>query len=155
MKKLYYLICIACALITLSLNVRADVTIRFWDNGELIHTATEVDNAGSQFIQGNYCDTVTLRAVEHKLTACTGYKFLGWSTTPIINETTTSPVTDRVIVGTSAIDLYAVYSKSVTCYEKITSIDGDNLNSFNSCIEALCFLSASFSLLFLSYLYLL
>ena len=120
MKKLYYLICIACALITLSLNVRADVTIRFWDNGVLVHTATE-DEPGVHTIATYYSQTPA---------SCDGYTFIGWKAdSPIVNETVyandaATGITSSVTIGTDDIDVYAVYKKSVTCYTKIDAASG-------------------------------
>ena len=103
----------------------ADVTLRFWDNGVLIHTATETENRGSRTLT-NYYNEATLRSAGH-LAECDGYTFAGWKvSSPIVNETVyasdaASGVVTSVTIGTSDIDLYAVYEKTVTYYSRIGS----------------------------------
>ena len=132
MKKLYYLICIACALITLSLNVRADVTIRFWDNGELVHSATE-DQPGNHFFSEYYSE----HTFDGKLVACDGYNFVGWRVNnPILDEAIYASdgdalVTDHTTVADADINLFAVYRKDVTCYNRISSADNPHLAGGN------------------------
>lgn len=113
MRKQILLIVLACAVF--ALNAAADVTLRFWDDGVLIHTATETENAGTRTISTYYSSTPA---------SCDGYTFVGWKvSSPIVNETiyandAASGITSTVTIGTSDIDLYAVYKKSVTCYKK-------------------------------------
>lgn len=119
MKKLYYLFCIVCAL-TICLSSKADVNIRFWDNGILVHTATEVEGRGARSVSQYY--TISAPA------SCDGYNFIGWKVdSPIINETiyandAASGITSTINIQSADIDLYAVYKKSVTCYSRIGAL---------------------------------
>ena len=122
MKKLYYLICIACALTiclsTTKAAVRGIVNIRFWDNGVLVHTATEEQGAPQQSPEDYYAGTPT---------SCTGYTFVGWRRgTPLLDEEifgndADAGVLSVVAVGSDDIDLYAVYEKDHTYYKLITN----------------------------------
>lgn len=124
MKKLYYLICIACALTiclsTTKAAVRGIVNIRFWDNGVLVHTATEEQGAPQQSPEDYYAGTPT---------SCTGYTFVGWRRgTPLLDEEifgndADAGVLSLLAVGSEDIDLYAVYEKDVICYTKITDVN--------------------------------
>ena len=113
----------------MGLRVNADVTLRFWDNGVLVHTATETENAGSHFVD-EYYDGSTFAG---HLEECDGYTFAGWkANSPIINEAVNASdeaagITDRVTVGTDDIDLYAVYKKSVTCFNRIYNVNSTDL----------------------------
>ncbi len=119
MKKLYYLFCIVCVL-TICLPTKADVNIRFWDNGILVHTATEEQGAPQQAPEYYYDGTPT---------SCTGYTFVGWRrNTPLLDEEifgndADAGVLSLLAVGSEDIDLYAVYEKDVICYTKITDVN--------------------------------
>lgn len=128
MKKI--VLFIICAIVTVSLSINASVTIRFWDNGVLVHTAYESEGRGVKPLS-MYCDTVALHSAGH-LVACEGYTFEGWRLgSPVITETTdTADVhfTSTVNIQSSDIDLYAVYKKDVTCYERIINSSGLTAN---------------------------
>lgn len=121
MKKRILLV--AFTVVMLSLNVCAAVTLRFWDNGVLIHTE-ETEETGVHTISSYYSGTPT---------SCDGYTFRGWRvSSPLVDEAiyandAASGITGTVNVGASDIDLYAVYRKSVTCYSRIFNINGTDL----------------------------
>ena len=72
-KRSLWVVCVFAATI---LNMYADVTIRFWDNGELIHTAIADDNMGVQTLTIFY-DKDSLQLLGY-LPDRDGYQFEGW-----------------------------------------------------------------------------
>ena len=124
MKKRILLV--AFTVVMLSLNVCAAVTLRFWDNGVLIHTE-ETEETGVHTISSYYSETPA---------SCDGYIFAGWKvSSPIVNETiyandAASGIISTVNIGAIDIDLYAVYKKSVTCYNRL--FDANNITLTNS-----------------------
>ena len=124
MKKLYCLICIAYALVICLPTAKADITMRFWDNGVLVRDTALIESQSGKPIT-SYDEREALAKAGH-LKACTGYTFVGWKFgTPIINEKicaddNAAGVITSISIGTKDIDLYAVYKKDSVCYKKIT-----------------------------------
>lgn len=122
LKKIIPLFVYICA----ALAVHATVTIRFYDNGRLAHTATELDNAGVRLVTEYYNQS----ALEKSgfLKGCSGYNFVGWCTTPIGDETiyntdAAAGVVTSLTISAADINLYSVYRKDVDyCYQRITTI---------------------------------
>ena len=119
-RRILNTVLVLCAAIT----VQATVTIRFYDNGYLVHTATELDNANVQPVT-EYYDEATLKKSGF-LAGCSGYTFVGWCTTPIGDETlyntdALAGVVTSINIGTTDINLYSVYKKERTCYYRITT----------------------------------
>ena len=121
MKKLYYLICIACALTTLSLNVRAAETvhIRFWDNGILLEDVEVTAGSGKEHAPADYYSGTP--------SSCDGYTFVGWRQDSVLVNEKIYPSDalagklSLVDVQYDDIDLYALYEKDVTCYTRADS----------------------------------
>ena len=124
MKKLYCLICIAYALVICLPTAKADITMRFWDNGVLVRDTALIESQSGKPIT-SYDEREALAKAGH-LKACTGYTFVGWKFgTPIIDEKicaddNAAGVITSISIGTKDIDLYAVYEKDSVCYKKIT-----------------------------------
>ena len=123
MKKRFFTI--VCVLIAALFNANADVTLRFWDNGVLIRDTVVAENLNTQTLT-SYYNKESLMAASH-LSACDGYTFVGWKeATPLINETTDDDeveIASTIDIHTEDIDLFAVYAKYTTCYQRISSTD--------------------------------
>lgn len=126
-KRSLLVVCVFAATI---LNMYADITIRFWDNGELIHTAIADDNMGVQTLTTFY-DKDSLQLLGY-LPDRDGYQFEGWKKSSPLSSETASSTTAAIIrfdtIGTTNIDLYAVYTKDVRFFEKVTSSSGTREN---------------------------